>query len=412
MPRLAARTNDFLTFQVVELFKQAQALQAAGKDIISLGIGEPDFTAPPQVVEALQRAAQAGQSGYSAPAGLMPLREAIARFYHEQFGAAIDPRRVIVTAGASGALTLACAALVNPGAEVLMPDPSYPANSNFVLAAGGRPRLIPSSADKRFQLSAQDVARHWTEATQGVLVASPSNPTGTSIDHGELSRLLAEVRARQGFAIVDEIYLGLSYEGQPRSALTLDDDIIVINSFSKYFHMTGWRLGWMIVPEAMVAPVEKIAGSLAICAPHAGAARRPGLLHAGRPAHLRTPPRSLQAAPRLPAARVRTPRPEGAGQAGRRLLHLRRHQRLRHRQRQLLAAPAAGSRHRRRARPGFRPRPWPSHHALLLRHRAGPSGRIRRPPGQAAGPLKRGHAALAGPSTGPGQVLPGLRPAA
>ena len=267
MPRLAARTNDFLTFQVVELFKQAQALQAAGKDIISLGIGEPDFTAPPQVVEALQRAAQAGQSGYSAPAGLMPLREAIARFYHEQFGAAIDPRRVIVTAGASGALTLACAALVNPGAEVLMPDPSYPANSNFVLAAGGRPRLIPSSADKRFQLSAQDVARHWTEATQGVLVASPSNPTGTSIDHGELSRLLAEVRARQGFAIVDEIYLGLSYEGQPRSALTLDEDIIVINSFSKYFHMTGWRLGWMIVPEAMVAPVEKIAGSLAICAP-------------------------------------------------------------------------------------------------------------------------------------------------
>lgn len=267
MPRLAARTHDFLTFQVVELFKQAQALQAAGKDIISLGIGEPDFTAPPQVVEALQRAAQAGQSGYSAPAGLMPLREAIARFYHEQFGAAIDPRRVIVTAGASGALTLACAALVDPGAEVLMPDPSYPANSNFVLAAGGQPRLIPSTAAKRFQLSAQDVAQHWTDATRGVLVASPSNPTGTSIDHGELSRLLAEVRARQGFAIVDEIYLGLSYEGQPRSALTLDDDIIVINSFSKYFHMTGWRLGWMIVPEAMVAPVEKIAGSLAICAP-------------------------------------------------------------------------------------------------------------------------------------------------
>ncbi|QQB37594.1 pyridoxal phosphate-dependent aminotransferase [Achromobacter deleyi] len=267
MPRLAARTNEFLTFQVVELFKQAQALQAAGKDIISLGIGEPDFTAPPQVVEALQRAAQAGQSGYSAPAGLMPLREAIAQFYHDQFGATINPRRVIVTAGASGALTLACAALVNPGGEVLMPDPSYPANSNFVLAAGGRPRLIPSSADKRFQLSAQDVAHHWTEAAQGVLVASPSNPTGTSIDHGELARLLGEVRARHGFAIVDEIYLGLSYEGQPRSALTLDDDIIVINSFSKYFHMTGWRLGWMIVPEDMVAPVEKIAGSLAICAP-------------------------------------------------------------------------------------------------------------------------------------------------
>ncbi|MGV2865004.1 pyridoxal phosphate-dependent aminotransferase [Achromobacter sp. AGC39] len=267
MPRLAARTQDFLTFQVVELFKQAQALQAAGHDIISLGIGEPDFTAPPQVVEALERAARAGLSGYGPPAGLMPLREAIAQFYHDKFGASINPARVIVTAGASGALTLACAALVNHGGEVLMPDPSYPANSNFVLAAGGVPRLIPSSAAKRFQLSADDVARHWTPATQGVLVASPSNPTGTSIAHEELAQLLAEVRARDGFAIVDEIYLGLSYENAPRSALTLDDDIIVINSFSKYFHMTGWRLGWMIVPQDMVAPVEKIAASLAICAP-------------------------------------------------------------------------------------------------------------------------------------------------
>lgn len=267
MPRLAARTQDFLTFQVVELFKQAQALQAAGHDIISLGIGEPDFTAPPQVVEALERAARAGLSGYGPPAGLMPLREAIAQFYHDKFGAKINPARVIVTAGASGALTLACAALVNHGGEVLMPDPSYPANSNFVLAAGGVPRLIPSSAAKRFQLSADDVARHWTPATQGVLVASPSNPTGTSIAHEELAQLLAQVRARDGFAIVDEIYLGLSYENAPRSALTLDDDIIVINSFSKFFHMTGWRLGWMIVPEDMVAPVEKIAASLAICAP-------------------------------------------------------------------------------------------------------------------------------------------------
>lgn len=267
MPRLATRTSDFLTFHVVELFKQAQALQAAGKDIISLGIGEPDFTAPPQVVEALERAARAGHSGYSAPAGLMPLREAIAQFYHDKFGATIDPARVIVTAGASGALTLACAALVNSGGEVLMPDPSYPANSNFVLAAGGVPRLIPSSAEKRYQLSAQDVAEHWRPATQGVLVASPSNPTGTSIDRGEMAALLAQARARGGFAIVDEIYLGLSYEGDRQSALTLDDDIIVINSFSKYFHMTGWRLGWMIVPEDMVAPVEKIAASLAICAP-------------------------------------------------------------------------------------------------------------------------------------------------
>jgi len=267
MLRLASRAQEFLTFHAVEVFKEAQALQAAGRDIVSLGIGEPDFTAPAQVVEALDRAARAGLSGYSAPAGVAGLREAIAQFYATEFGAKIDPARVIVTAGASGALSLACAAMVDTGAEVLMPDPSYPANSNFILAAGGRPRLIPSTAEKRFQLSAQDVRDHWTPATRGVLVASPSNPTGTSIARDELTALLHAVRERQGFAIVDEIYLGLSYENEARSALTLDDDIIVINSFSKYFHMTGWRLGWMIVPERLAGPIEKMAASLAICAP-------------------------------------------------------------------------------------------------------------------------------------------------
>lgn len=266
MPRLASRSQDFLTFHAVEVFKQAQALQAAGRDIVSLGIGEPDFTAPAQVVEALDRATRAGLSGYSAPAGLWSLREAIARFYATQFGATIDPARVIVTAGASGALSLACSTLVDAGAEVLMPDPSYPANSNFILAAGGRPKLIPSTAQKRFQLSAQDIRDHWTPQTRGVLIASPSNPTGTSIARDELSALLEAVRERDGFAIVDEIYLGLSYEQEPRSALTLDDNVIVINSFSKYFHMTGWRLGWMIVPAHLAEQIERIAASLQICA--------------------------------------------------------------------------------------------------------------------------------------------------
>jgi aspartate/methionine/tyrosine aminotransferase len=266
MPPLADRTAEFLTFHAVEVFKQAQALQATGRDIISLGIGEPDFTAPPQVLEALERAARAGQSGYSPPAGLSALREAIAAFY-ERFGARLDPARVIVTAGASGALSLACAALVNPGAYVLMPDPSYPANSNFVLASGGRPRLIPTTAAQRFQLSAADVRRHWDARTGGVMIASPSNPTGTSIASDELALLLGEVRARAGFTIMDEIYLGLSYQDEPRSALALDDDAIVINSFSKYFNMTGWRLGWLIVPAAMVPIIEKMAASLAICAP-------------------------------------------------------------------------------------------------------------------------------------------------
>ncbi|NYT58910.1 pyridoxal phosphate-dependent aminotransferase [Alcaligenaceae bacterium] len=267
MPRLAKRTEQVMPFYAVELFKQASALNAQGQDIISLGIGEPDFTAPAQVIETMHRAAQAGLSGYTPPAGISPLRAAIADYYHQQFGANVDPSRVMVTSGASGALLLASMALINPGDEILMPDPSYPANQNFITGAGGIPRLIPCSADQRFQLSAETVSRHWGPATRGVLIASPSNPTGTSIAREDLKALIAEVKRRDGFVIMDEIYLGLYYDGKPQSALTLDDNIVIINSFSKYFHMTGWRLGWLIVPPHMVAAIEKLAASLAICAP-------------------------------------------------------------------------------------------------------------------------------------------------
>ena len=267
MPRLAQRTDRIMPFYAVELFKQAGALNAQGHDIISLGIGEPDFTAPPQVIETLHRAAQAGLGGYSPPAGLGTLRQAIADYYTEHFSAPVDPGRVIVTSGGSGALLLASMALLDPGDEVLLPDPSYPANQNFILSAGGVPRLIPCQAEHNFQLSAEDIRTHWTPATRGVLIASPSNPTGTTIAREDLKALIAEVRQRGGFVIMDEIYLGLYYGGTPQSALTLDDDVIIINSFSKYFHMTGWRLGWLIVPQAMVSTVEKLASSLAICAP-------------------------------------------------------------------------------------------------------------------------------------------------
>lgn len=267
MSRLASRNQTVLPFRVVELFKEAVGLQAAGRDIISLGIGEPDFTAPPQVLEAAERAGRAGLSGYSPPTGLTALREAIAQFYGDHFGAPVDPSRVIVTSGASGALLLAAMALVDPGDEILMPDPCYPANRNFIASAGGVAKLVPSTAAARYQLSAEDVRSHWGPATRGVLVASPSNPTGTSVAPSEMAALLAEVRDRQGLALVDEIYLGLSYEHAPRSALPLDDGIVVVNSFSKYFHMTGWRLGWLIVPPHMVSAIERIASSLAICAP-------------------------------------------------------------------------------------------------------------------------------------------------
>ncbi|MEI7571114.1 MAG: aminotransferase class I/II-fold pyridoxal phosphate-dependent enzyme, partial [Alcaligenaceae bacterium] len=205
--------------------------------------------------------------GYSPPAGLPELREAIARFYCEQLGTQVDPNRVIVTSGASGALLLAAMALVNPGDEVLMPDPCYPPNRNFVGAAGGTTKLIPTTIANRFQLSDTDIEQHWGPATRGVLIASPSNPTGTSIPRDALTRLIKQVHARNGFVMMDEIYLSLSYDGTRQSALAIDDNLIILNSFSKYFNMTGWRLGWMVVPTHMVEPIEKMAASLAICAP-------------------------------------------------------------------------------------------------------------------------------------------------
>ena len=267
MTVLAARTHDTVTFHAVELLKQASALQRAGIDIISLGVGEPDFTAAPLVVEAMERAARAGLSGYTSPAGIPELREAIAGFYAEHLGVRLDPARVIVTSGASGALLLAAMALVNPGDEVLMPDPCYPPNRNFIGAAGGQTRLIPTTAENRYQLSCADIEQHWGPATRGVLIASPSNPTGTSIARDELDKIIRAVHARNGFVMMDEIYLSLSYDAERQSALALDDNVIILNSFSKYFNMTGWRLGWMVVPDHMVAPIEKMAASFVICAP-------------------------------------------------------------------------------------------------------------------------------------------------
>lgn len=266
-PALADRLQHTQTFHAMEVFKRTQALQAKGHDVISLGIGEPDFTAAPAVVQALHQAADHGLGKYSAAAGIWPLRQAIAQFYGDKFHAPVDPERVIVTNGASGGLLLASLALINPGQNVLMPDPCYPANANFIMAAGGTTRLMRTEAALQFQPSAKDVERHWNDQTAGVLIASPGNPTGTSITPDALSAIVQAVQQRHGFVMMDEIYLGLSYQNERRSALALDDNLIILNSFSKYFHMTGWRLGWLIVPPELVAPIEKLASSLMICPP-------------------------------------------------------------------------------------------------------------------------------------------------
>jgi len=273
--KLARRLDHIEPFYVMECAKAvaelARSPECADSPMIFLNIGEPDFTAPPLVQESAERAMRRGRTQYTDATGLPALREAISGWYASRFGLDVPARRIVVTAGASAALQLACLALVDRDDEVLLPDPSYPCNRHFVAAAEGRPVLLPSGAAARFQLSAAGVRAAWTERTRGVLLASPSNPTGTSIEPDEMGRIVGAVRERGGFTMVDEIYLGLSFDDRfGHSALMhgqgYGDDVISINSFSKYFSMTGWRLGWLVVPDELVAPVEKLAQNLYICA--------------------------------------------------------------------------------------------------------------------------------------------------
>ncbi len=263
--QVAQRVHSIEPFHVMEVVKAAAALARSGADVISMSVGEPDFTATELVQQAAIDAIRGGATQYTDALGLAPLREAIAAHYATAYGVEVDPRRIVVTAGASAGLLLACAALVGEGDEVLMPDPCYPCNRHFVTAFGGRPALVASSAAQRYQLTHEDVEQRWGERTRGVIVASPSNPTGTSMTGPQMQQMLAAVRARGGFAIVDEIYQGLSYDHPPVSALHFERDVITVNSFSKYFNMTGWRLGWLVVPEALVPVFEKLAQNLFIC---------------------------------------------------------------------------------------------------------------------------------------------------
>ena len=273
--KLARRLEHIEPFYVMECAKAAAQIAQSpecdaargGEPMIFLNIGEPDFSATPGVVQAAEACMRSGRTQYTQATGLPALRERIARWYGTRFGLDIAPQRIVVTAGASAALQLACLALFEPGDDVLMPDPSYPCNRHFVAATGASARLLPASPEARFQLDAAGVRAHWNTHTRGVLLASPSNPTGTSIARSEMAAIADTVRARGGVTLVDEIYLGLSYdEAFGHSALEHGDDIISINSFSKYFSMTGWRLGWMVLPAELVAPVEKLAQNLYICA--------------------------------------------------------------------------------------------------------------------------------------------------
>ena len=260
----AQRVAEIEPFRVVEVLARATELAAAGRDIVHMAAGEPDFTTAAPIVEAGRAALARGATHYSQAAGIPELREALSRHYADQYGLAISPARIMVTPGASGALLLISALLINPGDGMLMTDPGYPCNRHFLRLVEGRGQLVPVDAASNYQLSAALVAANWQPNTIGAMVASPANPTGTALSREELAALSAEVRRRNGYLLVDEIYHGLGYDAPTPSVLEVDPDAFVINSFSKYFGMTGWRLGWLVAPEAAVAEMEKLAQNLFI----------------------------------------------------------------------------------------------------------------------------------------------------
>ncbi|MDD5267325.1 MAG: aminotransferase class I/II-fold pyridoxal phosphate-dependent enzyme [Methylococcales bacterium] len=262
--RLAERNSEISSFYVMELLRRAKQLEAQGKDVIHMEVGEPDFPTPPAIVAAGIKHIQTGEVKYTPAAGLPELRNRIAAFYRGHYGVTIDQQRIFVTPGASGAFLLALGVSLNPNEELLMADPCYPCNSNFVTLLGGRTKTIAVDASTRYQLTAKHINKHWTQKTKGALIASPSNPTGTLIRPEDLKQAIQAVDSLGGCFYSDEIYHGLVYDTHATTALAFSDDVFVINSFSKYFGMTGWRVGWLIVPDEFIQATEKLAQNIYI----------------------------------------------------------------------------------------------------------------------------------------------------
>ena len=264
---LAHRVGEVAPFHVMQLLARARELEAGGRSIVHMEIGEPDFPTAEPICAAGVRAIESGKHFYTPALGLPELRAAISLFYQSRYGIEVPASRIIITSGASGALLLAIGVLIDPGDEVLMADPGYPCNRNFVRMMGGVAAEVAVGPGSAYQLLPDMVERHWSPRTKAVMVASPSNPTGTLMPEASLRAIAALARERGGALIVDEIYHGLVYDGDYTTALKYSDGLFVINSFSKYFNMTGWRLGWMVVPEAYVREFDKVSQNIYLSAP-------------------------------------------------------------------------------------------------------------------------------------------------
>tara|TARA_R110002050_G_scaffold1244_5_gene8785 strand:+ start:81951 stop:83129 length:1179 start_codon:yes stop_codon:yes gene_type:complete len=266
--RITKRAQAITPFHVMDILAQAKRLEVQGKDIIHMEVGEPDFDTPQPIIEAGIVALKAGKTHYTPALGLPELREAIATWYETRYQVKVSANRIIVTPGASGALLLIMGALLEQGKNVLLADPGYPCNRNFARFVEGQAKAVNVDASTNYQLTAKHIEQYWDDNTALALVASPSNPTGTILNQQQLTALSNAVTLKKGHLVVDEIYHGLTYDGYDApTVLAANQDAFVINSFSKYFGMTGWRLGWLVVPDGYEAVMDRLAQNLFLAAP-------------------------------------------------------------------------------------------------------------------------------------------------
>lgn len=261
-----SRLSSIKPFKAMQVLRRAGELESQGFEVIHMEVGEPSFSTPAPIVAAGQTALARGQTKYTDARGIVKLRKAISDYYRDDYGLDISEERIFVTSGGSGALLLSTALLLNPGESIIMGDPGYPCNRHFMTVFSGSATLVPVGPTENYQLNETLLNANWQESTRGVLLASPANPTGAVVDENELASMSSFIYKKNGYLISDEIYHGLVYTDDAKnSALNICADAFVVNSFSKYFGMTGWRLGWLIVPTWAVNEVEKLAQNLFIC---------------------------------------------------------------------------------------------------------------------------------------------------
>ncbi len=268
--KVSKRLQDVNAFHVMSLMAEAKKLEAQGHQVIHMEMGEPDYSTPQPIIDAGIESLRSGFTHYTPTLGLPALREAIANFYLTEYRVTVDPEQIVITPGSATALQLVLTLMVSEGDSVAIPDPAYPSTHNLVRLLGGDVLHIAVNEDSSWQLTVELLKEHWNDAIKAVLLASPSNPTGTILEDKQLQKIADFCESKAVFLLMDEIYHGLVYGDTPKTAVGINDNTFVINSFSKFYGMTGWRVGWIVSPKHYLDELNKLAQHTFLAAPTTG----------------------------------------------------------------------------------------------------------------------------------------------